>query len=49
MVTRDTPRIVLRYFLCSSCGYGVAVRRLPAVCPMCRAASWVELDATPQR
>lgn len=25
---------------CSSCGYGVSVRRTPDVCPMCRGTMW---------
>jgi rubrerythrin len=28
-------------FLCSVCGYGVAVRRVPPACPMCRSEAWV--------
>lgn len=27
-------------YRCSACGYGVAVRRPPAGCPMCRGAEW---------
>jgi hypothetical protein len=29
-------------FLCASCGYGIAVSRLPEQCPMCAASEWVE-------
>ena len=26
--------------ICSSCGYGISVRREPPACPMCQAFSW---------
>lgn len=27
-------------YVCSSCGYGVAVSMPPPVCPMCRGSEW---------
>ena len=26
--------------ICSSCGYGIAIRSEPPECPMCRAQAW---------
>ena len=47
---QSTPvRLTLHYFLCGSCGYGVAVKDLPAACPMCRGLAWVELDVERKR
>jgi hypothetical protein len=31
-------------FRCRSCGYGIVVRRLPELCPMCGSHAW---DLTP--
>jgi rubrerythrin len=36
-VARPTPTLELA---CGSCGYGVIVRRAPAVCPMCGEHAW---------
>jgi len=35
---RETQRT--HDYRCSRCGYGIAVKRLPAECPMCRGAVW---------
>ena len=34
-------------FRCSGCGYGVVVRSLLPVCPMCRGHVWEEPDWSP--
>jgi len=28
---------------CRQCGYGIAMARLPAQCPMCRGSSWAPI------
>lgn len=35
---RETQRT--HDYCCSRCGYSIAVKRLPAECPMCRGAVW---------
>lgn len=30
-----------RDLYCAECGYGIAARREPPACPMCRAHAWV--------
>jgi rubrerythrin len=40
----ESPKLRLHYFLCELCGYGVAVKALPAACPMCRGSRWLALD-----
>ena len=32
---------------CADCGYGVTVRRLLPVCPMCRGRSWEDSATSP--
>lgn len=34
-------------FVCSECGYGVSVRSVLPVCPMCRGSAWEELGTGP--
>lgn len=34
-------------YYCAECGYGVSVRQLLPVCPMCRGRSWADAAATP--
>ena len=34
---------------CADCGYGVTVRRLLPVCPMCRGRSWEDAATSPFR
>jgi rubrerythrin len=36
VVARPTLELV-----CRACGYGVVVRRIPPICPMCRHRAWV--------
>ena len=26
--------------VCASCGYGIAIRRTPPLCPMCQGSEW---------
>lgn len=33
-------------FHCADCGYGIAVRSLLPVCPMCRGRSWDDRDSS---
>jgi rubrerythrin len=47
MTTRATypeaPAVFdVRELFCGECGYGIAVRRDPPECPMCRACAWRE-------
>jgi rubrerythrin len=32
---------------CADCGYGVTVRRILPVCPMCRGRSWEDAATSP--
>ena len=32
-------------FLCAECGYGVSVRAVLPICPMCRGSAWEEPGA----
>ena len=34
-------------FHCTECGYGVTVRRLLPVCPMCRGLTWEDAATSP--
>jgi hypothetical protein len=35
------------YYHCADCGYGISVRRLLPVCPMCRGSSWEDATSSP--
>ena len=34
-------------FRCAECGYGIAVRSLLPICPMCHGLAWDEPSSTP--
>jgi rubrerythrin len=34
-------------YYCADCGYGVTIRRILPVCPMCRGRSWEDAATSP--
>jgi hypothetical protein len=43
----DAGTVAAGEFHCAACGYGVTVRRLLPVCPMCRGRSWERAATSP--
>lgn len=47
-VLLDAGRPAMGEYTCADCGYGVSVRSMLPVCPMCRGLTWEPTASTQQ-